>query len=766
MGKGSKSLVIVESPAKAKTINKILGDAYEVKASMGHVRDLPAREFGVDIEQGFAPKYVPVQGRKDILGELTKSAQKSDQIFLAPDPDREGEAIAWHLREALEEQGKLKGKPFFRVTFNEITKDAVSRAFETPREIDMAKVDSQQARRILDRLVGYKLSPLLWKKVGRGLSAGRVQSVAVRLVCEREDEVRAFQPEEYWTLDAALTKREGDAPEFLARLARIDGEKATVSSGAQMDAILRDLEAAEWSVAEIGERERKRSAAPPFTTSTLQQAASSRLRLTTRQTMSVAQELYEGIDLDGSGPVGLITYMRTDSVNIAKEAQDHAREFIRERFSPEYVPEKPNIYRSRAGAQAAHEAVRPSEVTLTPEDVRIKRSLTPRQLALYRLIWERFVASQMAPARFKTLTVEIDALPSGGSPSYRFRSSSTQTVFEGFLKAFSGGGGKHGAAKKKGKAEEDPDQEPSPDALPETEIPPLAEAEALDCQRTLPEQHFTQPPPRYTEASLVRALEENGVGRPSTYAPTISTILQRKYVDREDRTLHPTSLGETVNRLLVEHFPDLVNVEFTSKLETDLDQIEEGHVQRGDLLEQFYTRFAKTLELARETMDNMKAQVQPTDLKCELCGLPMVIRWSKNGEFLSCSGFPGCRNAKSFRKTPEGKIEVIEAEVTEHVCPKCNRPMAVRTGKFGRFLACTGYPECKTTMPIPTGVACPREGCGGMLVERFNKRKKRFYGCSNYPACQYITQDLQKLDDPEAATVKSEKVKSEKAKSD
>jgi DNA topoisomerase-1 len=749
MGKGSKSLVIVESPAKAKTINKILGEGFEVKASMGHVRDLPAREFGVDIDSGFVPKYVPVQGRKDILGDLSKSARKADQIFLAPDPDREGEAIAWHLREAMEEQGKLKNKSFLRVTFNEITRDAVRRAFEQPREIDMAKVDSQQARRILDRLVGYKISPLLWKKVGRGLSAGRVQSVAVRLVCEREDEIRAFNPEEYWTLDAELEKREGEEPGFLARLARIDDEKAVISSQEEMDEVLRQLDTAEWVVSDITERERKRSAAPPFTTSTLQQAASSRLRMTTRQTMSVAQELYEGIDLDGSGPVGLITYMRTDSVNIAKEAQDHAREYITSRFSSEYVPEKPNVYRSRAGAQAAHEAIRPSDVELAPDDPRIRHSLTPRQLNLYRLIWERFVASQMSPARFRTLTVEINATPSSAAKQFLFRASSTQTVFEGYLKVFSDGkAGKGAAGKKKKKEQDDQDQEKSADELPETVLPPLTSGESLRALQTLPEQHFTQPPPRFTEASLVRALEENGVGRPSTYAPTISTILQRKYVDRDDRTLKPTPLGETVNRLLVEHFPDLVNVEFTSNMETELDQIEEGHVERLHLLQEFYSRFAETLDQARENMDNMKAQVQPTNLTCDLCGEPMVIRWSKNGEFLSCSAFPTCRNAKSFRRTAEGEIEVIKDEVTEHTCPKCNRPMAIRNGKFGRFLACTGYPECKTTQAIPTGVSCPRPGCNGMLVERFNKRKKRFYGCSNYPECQYITQDLQKLEDP------------------
>ncbi len=701
----SKSLVIVESPSKAKTIQKYLGSDFVVRSSVGHVKDLPKDALGIDIDADFAPTYVTIHGKGKILKDIRTAAKTADKVYLATDPDREGEAIAWHIA------GELGGREgLFRVRFNEITKGAILDGIAHPTRIDQDMVDAQQARRVLDRIVGYKLSPLLWEKVKRGLSAGRVQSVAVRLVAEREAEIKAFVPEEWWSVTAAFA----GPPAFEARLTHLDGEQVKIGEGDTAHAVTAEVTGQPFTVAKVTRRERKRKPVAPFITSKLQQDAARKLGFTPKRTMAVAQQLYEGVELGSEGPVGLITYMRTDSTRIAEDALGAARDFIAGRYGAEYLPEKAIRYRSKAGAQDAHEAIRPTDVARPPEAV--QKVLSREQYRLYKLIWERFVACQMVPAKFDETVVEL----SNGRAT--FRANGQVMTFPGFTAVYT-----------EGRDEKSDDED-------EGALPALEEGQVLTATGVEPKQHFTQPPPRYNEALLIKELEERGIGRPSTYATIISTIQDRKYVEKREARFHITDLGAVVNDLLVEHFDHVVNAEFTARMERELDEVEEGKKAWAASVRGFYDPFTKDLESAQKTMRNIKREAVPTDIVCDQCGKTMVIRWGKHGRFLACSAYPDCRNTKEFREEG-GKIEIVEGEVSDTPCPTCGKPMVVKNGKFGRFLACTGYPECKTTRPVPTGVACPKEGCGGVLIEKQSRRGKVFFSCSNYPKCDYATWD-------------------------
>lgn len=663
----SKNLIIVESPAKAKTIEKFLGRKYTVKASMGHVRDLPKSQLGVNVEADFEPKYITIRGKGDVLKELRDAAKKADKVFLATDPDREGEAISWHLAHVL----NIPHDQPVRIEFHEITKDAIQRAIKNPRTIDRCRVDAQQARRILDRLVGYKLSPLLWRKVRRGLSAGRVQSVAVRLIVDREAEIQAFQPEEYWSLTARLAADGAGAP-FEAKFYGTDEGKVELKNEAQtrqvMEAALRGAGAGAsgevlFQVRTVKRKEKRRNPAFPFTTSSLQQEASRKLGFTVRRTMSVAQQLYEGLELGEAGHTGLVTYIRTDSTRIAVEAEEAARQFIQEQYGPAFIPAEKREAEKRAGEQGAHEAIRPTDVTRTPES--IKPYVTPDQYRLYKLIWDRFVASQMAPAVLDTVSVEIAA------GDQLFRASGSTIKFPGFMKIYI-----------EGEDEEGPKDE-------EGLLPDLTEGQMLRLVELVPKQHFTQPPPRYTEAMLVRTLEEKGIGRPSTYAPIIETIQARGYVEKKDKRFVPTELGQVVTEILREYFPSIIDVAFTAHMEEELDQVEEGDVHWKEVLREFYGPFEATLKEAEEKVGGFELPDEETDVPCE----------------------------------------------------KCGRMMVIKHGRFGRFLACPGFPECRNTKPLleETGVTCP--ACGqGMVVERKSKKGgRRFYGCSRYPECDFVS---------------------------
>lgn len=719
-----KSLVIVESPAKANTINKILGKNFFVKASIGHIKDLPKNEMGVDVENEFEPKYEIIPGKEKIIKELRKAAREADRVYLAPDPDREGEAIAWHI--ATEISDKKNGSPngkIFRITFNEITERAVLEAIKNPGPIDLNKVNAQQARRILDRLVGYGLSPLLWKKIRRGLSAGRVQSVAVKLIVDREREIKAFEKEEYWDINLRL---EGSAPPpFWARLNRYKGENVINRDAKEGERFLiRNAEVAERIASEIGretlflnkieKKERKRSPNPPFITSTLQQEASRKLRFTAKKTMMLAQQLYEGVEIGKEGSVGLITYMRTDSVRVAPEAQEWARRYIEERFGKEYLPEKPPQYKSKSGAQEAHEAIRPTGIGRPPES--IKQYLSRDLYNLYALIWNRFVASQMAPARLEQTTFIIGIKGEGSKvvdEGTELRASGTVVKFDGFMALYTEG----------------------KDEIEEEEggfLPPLKAGEELKIEEIKPTQHFTQPPPRYTEATLVKALEEKGIGRPSTYATILSTIQDRKYVHKVEGRFEPTELGILVNDFLVERFPELIDVGFTAKMEDELDRIEEGRMKWVKVVKDFYKPFSHDLAEATKMIGKIKPADIPTEIMCEKCGLPMVIRWGRHGRFLACSGYPSCKNAKPIDDNGE-RNQVL----TDQTCSDCGAPLVVRSGKFGKFLACSRYPECKFTKPISTGIKCPLDG--GELIERKTRKGKLFWSCSNYPKCKFAT---------------------------
>lgn len=651
----SKSLVVVESPAKAKTIEKFLGKNFVVKASMGHLRDLPKSQFGVDIEHNFTPKYINIRGKGDLIKSLRAAAQEADHVYLASDPDREGEAIAWHLAHLL----NISPEQACRIEFNEITKPAIQKAIKKPRPLDMPRVDAQQARRILDRIVGYQLSPLLWRKVRKGLSAGRVQSVAVRLICDREKEILAFVPQEYWTITAKLREKPR-ASLFDAELISVDGQKLEVINEAHSEKIVAELTQAEFIVADVKRRERKRNPAPPFITSTLQQDAVRKLGFTSRKTMSVAQQLYEGLAIGAAGHVGLITYMRTDSTRIAESAQQEAREYIKGKFGDAYLPLKSPIYANKK-AQDAHEAIRPTSLNFSPDS--LVKYLSRDQLKLYSLIWDRFVASQMNAAIYDTLTIDITA------GRYGLRANGSKLKFPGFMAVYT-----------EGKDEKDEK---------DTTLPDLEPGQTVKLSKLLPKQHFTEPPPRYTEASLVKVLEEKGIGRPSTYAPIIETIIGRGYVIRVEKKFEPTELGFIVVDLLKEYFPNIVDVEFTAELENNLDEIAEDHVFWVEVLNEFYQPFAQTLEHADQAIGHVELPVEVSDVKCEHCG----------------------------------------------------RLMVVKQGRFGKFLACPGFPECRNTKPIvkETGVQCPR--CQGEIVERRTKRGKTFYGCKNYPQCDFMIWD-------------------------
>jgi DNA topoisomerase-1 len=702
----------VESPAKARTISRILGAGYDVKASIGHVRDLPKSDLGIEIENGFAPRYVIPREKSRTVKEIKEAAKKADEVYLATDPDREGEAIAWHLREA----ARLGEVPLHRVVFHEITPEAVRQAFQHPRDIDMKLVDAQQARRVVDRLVGYRLSPFLWTKVRRGLSAGRVQSVAVRLVVEREREIQAFTPREFWTIEAELEKP-GTPPSFRAKLTGLAGsrEKLEIPDETEAQRIAAALRSSTYTVTSVQTKTQARRPAAPFITSTLQQEASRRLNFSAKRTMAVAQQLYEGLPLGPEGEVGLITYMRTDSTIVAASARQEARAYIAERFGKEFLPRAPREYRGKVkGAQEAHEAIRPTSIRRHPDEIR--PYLNEDQYRLYNLIWQRMLASQMADALFDVTTVDIEARRNGGD-AYHLRASNTQLKFAGFRQVYE-------------EQRDEQEEEEQPGSNP---LPALSAGDLLSLLSLFPEQHFTEPPPRYTEASLVKTLEEKGIGRPSTYAPILSTIQERGYVEREGRYLKPTDLGFVVSDLLVDHFPDFVDVRFTAEMEQELDDIASGERAWQPVVQELYNPLEKALAAASKAAPK---QVQETSELCPECGRPMVIRWGRRGRFLACSGFPGCRVTRPI----EGEEQTREEpQMTDEQCPECGAQMVVRSGRFGRFLACSRYPECKGRKPMAarTGAHCPKDA--GELLERRSKRGRLFYGCSNYPNCDFST---------------------------
>jgi len=747
-----KSLVIVESPAKAKTINKYLGNDFEVHASMGHIRDLPSKGINVDIENNFEPTYEISPGRKRMVNTLKSAAKKCTQVYLATDLDREGEAIAWHLKECL----NLKDENTYRVVFNSITKSAIQKAFEDPGKIDMDRVMAQQARRILDRIVGYQISPLLWKKVARGLSAGRVQSVAVKIIVLRELEIRAFDPEEYWLMPAVFTpdlqadltsvwqdfldnapdKDKGrtliqqnewlaERNAFKAELIHVDGEKFGVDNEKDAMAILANLQKAKYAISDIITKRVKSRPSPPFITSTLQQAASNRMSFSAKRTMRVAQQLYEGIDLGSMGALGLITYMRTDSTHLSNEAIDAGRRFIKNKFGPEYLPEKPNRYASKKGAQEAHEAIRPTDPDLAPNDIR--GFLSDEQYNLYNLIWERFISCQMAPAQWDTTRIEITGAADNFSCQYR--TNGRVLVFDGFTRVWKTGG-------------KDP------------QLPEMQTGNALAAVDTKAVQNFTKPPARYTEASLVKALEKEGIGRPSTYASIISTIQDRKYVEQLERKFHATDIGEVVTDKLDEFFPQVMDIAFTRHMEEQFDKIEEQHLDWVSVLNEFYGPFSKKLKEATEKMKHAKAETQPSNYTCPECQKPMVYRFGKNGRFLSCSDYPTCKYACPCDR--EGKM--VEQVESKHKCPNCSKPLIEKTGRFGPFLGCSGYPECKTILkmdadgnplpppppPEPTGIRCYKCKTGELVIRQ--SKRGPFLGCNKFPRCRTIV-SMKKLDE-------------------
>ena len=759
-----KALVIVESPVKAKTINKYLGKQYIVKASLGHIKDLPKKDLAVDVEHGFEPRYEIIEGKRKLLGELRQAAKGVESIYLAADPDREGEAICLHLQEEL--QGKKGGGPrIYRVMFNEITKNAIQKAFQNPGMVDEKLVDAQQARRVLDRLVGYKISPLLWDKVRRGLSAGRVQTVALRVIVERESEIAAFLKNEYWTIDADLGARK--PPLLNAHLIKKDDQTPELGSQEVTDRVVAQLDGADYIVKSVGTREKRRNPVAPFITSTLQQESSRKLRFSVKRTMILAQRLYEGIELGKEGAVGLITYMRTDSTRISEDALQEARAYIAVKFGAEFLPESANIYKSKKEAQDAHEAIRPTSMEYSPDDV--AKYLAEDELKLYRLIWNRFVACQMAPAVFDQTTIDISARGKDAS-DYLFRATGSVLKFGGFLRVY----------------EEGKDQVDEEDEETKHRLPAVAEGEHLKFRHLLPEQHFTEPPPRYNEATLVKKLEADGVGRPSTYASILSTIQEREYVKKEGGRFYPTELGRVVTGLLLENFDDIFDIQYTARMEEELDEIEAGKIPWREAIGEFYERFDKDLKHAEEHMTDIKRMERPTGLTCEKCGKDLVIKWGRHGSFIACTGYPDCTYTRELTvDLPDvDKVDLSE-QGDEEYCENCGRPMVLKKGRFGTFFACTGYPDCKTTKPIggtqkkpdvqldekcpqcgsnmalktgrfgeftacgnyPTckhvkqktiGMKCP-ECSDGEVVERRSKRGKTFYGCNRWPDCNFVT---------------------------
>ncbi|SIQ09667.1 type I DNA topoisomerase [Halanaerobium kushneri] len=682
MAKKKKNLVIVESPAKAKTIKKFLGRNYKVEASMGHVRDLPKSKLGIDLENDFEPNYITIRGKGKTLNKLRKAAKKSEDVYLATDPDREGEAISWHLAYAL----KLSDTENNRIEFNEITKNAIQNAIKNPRSINKDLVDAQQARRLLDRLVGYRLSPLLWKKVRKGLSAGRVQSVAVRIICEREEEIRNFEEEEYWTLEIVLKNENGE--KLKADLYRIDNKKFNLESKEEVDQVIADIKKEEFEIVKVKKRKRRRNPKSPFTTSTLQQRASNKLNFTAKKTMYLAQQLYEGIDIGSSGTVGLISYIRTDSTRLSNEAKNGAKDYILNKFGDKFLKSSKKKSKNNNNAQDAHEAIRPTDTQRTPE--KMKKHLSKDQYKLYNLIWKRFVASQMSPALYESISAQFKA-----GDKYKFRVSGSRLLFPGHLILT-------------GKEKED-----------DIDLPVLKEGDGYSLIDTNPEQHFTTPPPRYSEATLVKTLEEEGIGRPSTYAPTLSTIESRDYVKKDGRYFEPTELGETVTELLTEYFPDVTDVEFTAELEKRLDEIENGNEDWKKILRDFYEPFYERLENARENMENVQI-VEETDEVCDKCGSPMVVKYGRYGKFLACSSYPECKNTKPY---------LIKTGVD---CPECEDGEIIeRTSKKGRtFYGCSNYPDCNfMSWNKPVKKPCPE--CGSLMVEKTTKAKGKHYKCTN-----------------------------------
>jgi DNA topoisomerase-1 len=720
----AKALVIVESPAKAKTINKYLGKQYIVKASLGHIKDLPKRDLAVDIEHGFTPDYQIIEGKKKLVAELKAAARKVEEVYLAADPDREGEAICYHLQQEL---GEKKGGPkIFRVMFNEITKKAVQAAFDKPSQVNVNLVDAQQARRVLDRLVGYKISPLLWDKVRRGLSAGRVQTVALRVVVEREREIRAFQKKEYWTIDVDLAARK--PPMLVARLVKRNDETPEVGAQETADQIVANLDGADYVVKSVGTREKKRNPVAPFITSTLQQESSRKLRFSVKRTMMLAQRLYEGIEIGKEGAVGLITYMRTDSTRVSEDAVRDVRYYINERYGQPFVPESPNVYKSKKDAQDAHEAIRPTSMAFSPEVV--ERYLAEDEMKLYRLIWNRFVASQMRPALYDQTTIDVSAQGKDAA-AYIFRATGSVLKFDGYLKVY----------------QEGKDQIDEEDEEMKHRLPLVSEGETLRFKAIKPEQHFTEPPPRYNEATLVKRLEADGVGRPSTYASILSTIQEREYVKKESGRFIPTELGMVVTDLLLESFDDIFDVSYTARMEEELDEIEEGKLDWRMAMGEFYERFDRDLKHAEAHMTDIKRMERPTDLICEKCGKPLVIKWGKHGSFIACTGYPDCTYTRELTvDLPDVDGVDLSEQGEEEYCENCGRPMVLKKGRFGTFLACSGYPDCKTTKQIggaqkKPDVAleekCPQ--CGNHLVVKTG-RFGEFTACSNYPTCKYVKQ--------------------------
>jgi DNA topoisomerase-1 len=683
------TLLIVESAAKAKTIGKFLGKGYKIKASVGHIKDLPKSKLGIDLENNFEPQYITIRGKGTLLKEIKEEAQKATRILLATDPDREGEAIAWHLQNAM----KIPSGEKCRIEFNEITRDAVKNAIKNSRPVDLDRVNAQQARRVLDRLVGYNLSPLLWSKVRKGLSAGRVQSVVIRLICDREEEIRNFVTEEYWTIEADLETTAAQG--FIARLVGRGGKKIEIGSEEQKEEIIKDLQNSQFAVTKVEKKEKRKKAAPPFITSTLQQEAARRLNFYSKRTMKVAQELYEGLEIGKEGTIGLITYLRTDSTRVANEAQQEALEYINNQYGAQYAPRVPNQYKSKKSAQDAHEAIRPTSVSRTPES--IKQFLSRDQYRLYKLIWEKFMASQMTPAIFDTVTVDITA------GEYNLRASSSQLKFAGYKKVYN-----------------DSEEEEIKNYIPE-----LEKGEQLFLKELRPEQHFTQPPPRFSEASLVKLLEEKNIGRPSTYAPIIDTILKRNYVERENKQFVPTELGFIVVDLLKENFSDIVDVEFTARMEADLDRIEEGEMEWRQVVGNFYGPFAIDLEKASTLIQKVEIKDEEAGKDCPECGKPMLIKYGRFGKFMACSGFPDCRHTESLN-------EEVGVE-----CPRCGGAvLALKSKKGRRFYGCSNYPQCDfRCWNKPTGEKCPV--CGDIMVEKASRNKETKVICQN-SECKYV----------------------------
>lgn len=717
----ANQLVIVESPAKAKTISKILGKKYVVRASMGHVRDLPKSKIGVDVEKDFEPTYIIPVEKKKVIKELKGFLKDGTRLLLATDEDREGEAIGWHLVHALGVDPKKS--EIKRIVFHEITEGAILDALKHPRDIDQYLVDAQQARRVLDRLVGYELSPLLWKKIRYGLSAGRVQSVAVRLVVDREREIRAFNPQEYWTILASLLKKH---ELFDAILLKYKGKELKLKNEEETKNVLAALKGAGYRVTKVEEKEVKRNPSPPFTTSTLQQEASRKLGFSVKRTMVIAQQLYEGIE-HGKGTTGLITYMRTDSVNLSQVALRQAQEVIAKEFGKEYGLPNPRFYKGRKGAQEAHEAIRPVDLSLKPEDV--KPYLDKDQARLYELIWKRTLACQMQEARLRALGVDITPFHAEKSTEYTFRATGQTIEFPGFMRAYVEGS-----------------DHPEEDLLNQEKLlPSLVEGDMLELKELTPDQHFTKPPPRYTEASLVKKLESEGIGRPSTYAPTITTVMTRGYIEKDGKQLKPTDLGEVVTDMLVKHFADIVDYKFTAEMEESLDLIAEGKKKWVPVIKAFYTPFHKIVSEKEQTLKKEDiVNLEKTDEKCEKCGNPMIVKLGRFGKFLSCSNYPECKNARPLAgEAKSGQTAEAERKLTDQKCEKCGKPMEMKTGRYGQFLGCSGYPECKNIQSIvkSTGVKCPDCKEGEMIERKARKTGKVFYGCNRFPKCKFALWD-------------------------